>query len=419
MLKWLELKGVGPAPQMELTLAPRVNVLTGDNGVGKSFLLDIAWWALTHSWLGEPAWPRPGAASAEIELVIGGRGDDWVPATAHFQFERQRWVVTRKRKLRPGLVVYARADGAFAVWDPLRNGWEGAASPEGLPAYHFAGDALWDGLAVEGRRVCEGLIRDWVSWQKGGEAEFALLAKVLEQLSVPDEPLRIGQPARVHLGDGFDTPFLEAPYGPVPITHASAAVRRIVAIAYVLVWAWREHRLAAKLVRRRPEQRMVLLIDEPETHLHPRWQRRLVPALLAAVDTIRATDRGETQLIATTHAPLVLASMETKFDTDRDALFDLDLVHDRKGAHVRIRRRPWRRLGDVNSWLTSELFDLAQPRSVESEAVIARAARLLDEPKVSTKEARAVDQALREVLGDTDPFWIRWRFVGEKRGWLR
>ena len=43
MLEHLELENVGPAPEMALDLAPRMNLITGDNGLGKSFLLDVAW----------------------------------------------------------------------------------------------------------------------------------------------------------------------------------------------------------------------------------------------------------------------------------------------------------------------------------------------------------------------------------------
>ena len=47
-----------------------------------------------------------------------------------------------------------------------------------------------------------------------------------------------------------------------------------------------------------------MLIDQVESHLHPRWQRVLLPALLAVVSRLKA---GATvQVIATTHAPLVL-----------------------------------------------------------------------------------------------------------------
>lgn len=50
MLKRLALKDVGPAANLEIDFSPRVNLITGDNGLGKSFLLDIAWWAVTRTW---------------------------------------------------------------------------------------------------------------------------------------------------------------------------------------------------------------------------------------------------------------------------------------------------------------------------------------------------------------------------------
>lgn len=53
MLKHLKMTNVGPAPTMELEFGKRMNLLTGDNGLGKSFLLDIAWWALTRKWPAE------------------------------------------------------------------------------------------------------------------------------------------------------------------------------------------------------------------------------------------------------------------------------------------------------------------------------------------------------------------------------
>ena len=49
MLKQLDLHAVGPAEQMRMDFAPRLNLIAGDNGLGKSFLLDTAWWALTRT----------------------------------------------------------------------------------------------------------------------------------------------------------------------------------------------------------------------------------------------------------------------------------------------------------------------------------------------------------------------------------
>ncbi len=41
-------------------LGERLNVLTGDNGLGKSFVLDVAWWALTGTWVDRAVLPRGG-----------------------------------------------------------------------------------------------------------------------------------------------------------------------------------------------------------------------------------------------------------------------------------------------------------------------------------------------------------------------
>ena len=50
------------------------------------------------------------------------------------------------------------------------------------------------------------------------------------------------------------------------------------------------------------EQRAVLLIDEIENHLHPTWQRRVIPALRKHFPGV--------QIFATTHSPFVVAGLK-------------------------------------------------------------------------------------------------------------
>jgi recombinational DNA repair ATPase RecF len=40
MLKEIHLKNVGPPPNIDIVCASRLNILTGDNGLGKTFLLE-------------------------------------------------------------------------------------------------------------------------------------------------------------------------------------------------------------------------------------------------------------------------------------------------------------------------------------------------------------------------------------------
>jgi hypothetical protein len=197
-------------------------------------------------------------------------------------------------------------------------------------------------------------------------------------------------------------------------------MRRIIALAYLLVWAWHEHIAAAELQGDTPTSEVIFLIDEIEAHLHPMWQLRIIPALLAVMDRLTGKHGSRVQLIAATHSPLVLASAEPQFSSDTDAWFDMDLEQAAEGKQVILRNRKFSSHGTAGRWLTSEAFDLrSEGRAPEIEKLLERATQVLSNEHVDLEKARKLDQRLREVLGDTDPFWTRWRFVGEQRGWLR
>ena len=73
MLKELKLSHVGPAPSMELEFGERLNLITGDNGLGKSFLLDIAWWSMTRVGIPTAAAVFKPAASGRLESTAATR----------------------------------------------------------------------------------------------------------------------------------------------------------------------------------------------------------------------------------------------------------------------------------------------------------------------------------------------------------
>jgi len=317
------------------------------------------------------------------------------------------------------------ADGGFAVWDPARNYWRtqgGLDVQDRLPAYVFGPAEAWDGLlGAEGNILCNGLIRDWASWQKEKGSAFNSLCTVLDVLSPSaDEKLSPGDLARISIDDARDMPTIRMPYGAdVPVVHASAGMRRIMALAYFLVWCWEEHQNASRLLGETTTNQVVFLVDEVESHLHPKWQRRVIPALLSVVQSLNAG--AEVQVVAATHSPLVMASVEPIFDNEQDAWFDLDLVHPAGSdtPSVEFQRRTFVRLGEVSRWLMSDAFDLGSARSLEAEAALQEAAEILSGEGFDHDRAIGLDARLRGLLGDTDPFWIRWRYVGEKQGWLK
>lgn len=430
MLKTLQLRNVGPGPEMTLQLAPRLNLITGDNGLGKSFLLDVAWWALTRKWpqdlnsnltSGYAARPTDLTKKATIEFEVESK-TGYVKYESPYVADDQAWKGKSGRPWNPGLVIYALADGGFAVWDPARNYWKKQGNidvQERLPAYVFSSKEVWDGLraSVDGRptQVSNGLVADWASWIREAKDDAKRMAAVLALLAPTsdNETLKPGDGfARLSVNDARDIPTVHMGYGQdVPILYASLGVRRIAALSYMLSWAWREHVIAAKQLGQNASSRIVMLFDEIEAHLHPRWQRAVVPALLKVVQTLTDDAGASVQLIAATHSPLVLASVEPLFDVGQDAWFDIDL----ENRQVELRKREYVPLGEVGNWLVSEAFDLKEPRSLEGERAVRMATAVLSARQPALVDVEAADKQLREAgLPDIDPFWVRWSYFVEQ-----
>ena len=229
MLESLRLTNVGPAPTMELNFGRRLNLLTGDNGLGKSFLLDVAWWSLTRKW---PAEVNPRLTTGKAALPSGPAeariGFSFTGKTTTESYESsysrhgQAWTGHAGRPANPGLVLYAMSDGSFGIWDPSRNYWRNR-----------------DGVDERLRRLLKRMS------PSGG----AMLAP--------------GELTRISLDDVRDMPTIRMPYRQdVAVVHASAGMRRVLALAYCLVWAWEEHKRAAGQLGEEPSGQIIFLIDE-------------------------------------------------------------------------------------------------------------------------------------------------------------
>jgi len=433
LLHHLRLRNTGPAPELQLELAPRLNLITGDNSLGKSFLLDVAWYCLTRRWPqelnpglsgGAMAQPSERGVEAEISFSVDGETDPNQPKAykCAYQLEDEAWIGRAGRPVNPGLVVYAMADGAFAVWDPARNAWKRRGSvdaPEKNKAYVFNSRQVWTGLAnpqSDLGNLCNGLIQDWASWQRENGEAFAQLKAVLNQLSPdPERPMTPGPLVRISRQDSQDYPTLISAAGhAVPLVHWSSGLKRIIGLAYLLVWAWQEHVKASGLLARSPARQMIFLIDEVEAHLHPSWQRRVVKSLIEVVDNLN--QHTSVQLLLVTHSPLVMASVEPHFDPSRDRWWDLDWSE--LEQQVVLTSRPFARYGDANSWLCSEAFDQSDTGSLEREAIIRQARQLIHEGTTANPEEVAeMRSKLQTVLGATDAFWNRWHFAVRQSGW--
>jgi hypothetical protein len=250
-------------------------------------------------------------------------------------------------------------------------------------------------------------LRDVENWRLKGNGVFVLLQSVLRRISAGEaESLQIGESVRVGLG-GSDIPTLVMPYGNVPVTHAASGIRRVLALAYLLVWAWEEHKRAAVQTREEPTRRLVLLFDEVEAHLHPRWQRVFLPAIMEATESLLMEDNAESiQIIASTHAPLVLGSVESLWDATKDQLFDLDL----EDGRVELEAIDFARHGSIENWLSSDSFDLPGGYSVSAQEAMDRAdAFMAAHPNpLEAPNMEVIHSDLQKALGGDDEYWPYW-----------
>ena len=129
----------------------------------------------------------------------------------------------------------------------------------------------------------------------------------------------------------------------------------------------------------------IVLIDEIELHLHPAWQRSIIPTLEATFPNI--------QFIATTHSPQVLSSLKQE---NVFVLEEFKLVE--KTPHT---------FGRDSNSLLQDLFNVAE-RPEKTKDEFRHLYRLIDDPG-KIVEANDMLEEMEEKYGRDDPEIIRAR----------
>ncbi|MCY3775754.1 MAG: AAA family ATPase [Candidatus Aminicenantes bacterium] len=167
------------------------------------------------------------------------------------------------------------------------------------------------------------------------------------------------------------------PYGDVSLDGLSLGHRTVT--AWIVDLAWR-------LVKRYPEstkpleEPAVVLIDEIDLHVHPRWQRTIMQQISGHFTNV--------QFVATTHSPMMVGSMT--------GVNVAVLRQTEAGDHVVIENEPevvegWR----VDQILVS-LFGLETARSLRVEELMKERERLLEKKSYSPHER----ERLREIADE-------------------
>ena len=205
---------------------------------------------------------------------------------------------------------------------------------------------------------------------------LGLVIQVLVKVLPEVEEIRLTQPTAEKPTPGVQ---FKTPYGWVALSQLGYGYRTMV--------AWIVD-LASRMVERYPEspdplaEPAVVLVDDIDLHLHPKWQRDLIGFL---------TDRfPNTQFIATAHSPLIVQAATGA---------NIALLK-REGDHVVIENNPetirgWR----IDQILTSDLFGLETARPPELEIPLLRRRELLTKPRLT----KAEKQELKDIEARLGP----------------
>jgi predicted ATP-binding protein involved in virulence len=195
----------------------------------------------------------------------------------------------------------------------------------------------------------------------------AISGDTFKNLRIKLEPRKNFEPHNIVLiitKDGID----------IPVDYLSAGEKSMILLVSDLV---KRLFIANPSLENPLEGTGIVLIDEIDLHLHPKWQREVLPALLATFPNL--------QFIVTTHSPQVLSKIH------KQHLFVL------KDGQV---KRPPSTYGKDTNLILNEVFDISE-RPDDIKKMLADCMQLLETDKIV--EGKKLLAELTTLLGEDDP----------------
>lgn len=398
----LSLSNIGPFDRAELTFLDGVDsgevpvsIITGENGAGKSILIDAirGMFGVGFADLERPLWRPKTSFSVQLALVLGGDprtifatapagntnftlGDRALALAAD---EASRGV----REALPWVVDFWRsnlATDSYAIQ---------ALSPPNHRQYLVGALQGNHQNADVTRLLCYfDYLRDSrVPREKqAGEILFETARKIVE-LSLLDGKL-------LDVERSTFTPMVQQGGQAVPLSSLSSGNAYL--IQRMIGMLGKMH--AVNVLRDEEPERMcltpgVLLLDEAENHLHPRWQKRFLRDVLGIFPNL--------QIIATTHSPFVVGSVEGA------RVFVCRYDPALRSATVENVTRDYTEL-PVDDILLSPAFDGTEAFGAEISDLMEQRKRAVDEGDTATREA------VEQKLLDRNPRYFSYLKIDER-----
>ena len=346
----LKLTNVGPFDDIEFEFDRQVNVFTGPNNSGKSTVL----WALGDILVRNFGFPRKllkkdparfqirqmdgscPESKGQLPIAVGGDNGYWNEERTiqHLHFVKSVGYAEFIPSLR--LSTDFRSPGPTA-----RNGLE--INEDSL---HEGQEVFYRASLIRDEDVIQKIIDlDYRSYRRSKPVYRELIVKIGELASEITE----GFPVEF-LGVAEDAnglfPQFRTPDGDVPLNVLSQGTQSIIQwLAHLLVGYAEYHDFPDDL----EDRPSIFVVDEIDAHLHPSWQRRIIPALIRNFPKL--------QIFCSTHAPLMLAGLKEG---------QAQLLHRDEEGKVAVSRNEEDILGWSMDEITRTLLDVPEPIDLET-----------------------------------------------------
>lgn len=403
----LSFTDFGPFDNISFDFDRRVNVFTGPNNTGKTSVLLILGellvypfaapeklfrsisptWSITYSTrdgIKELSGTMPSLVEPMLDLYksIGytclipaqRSGTDYRASGPSAKIDLEAHVdslATLLDRARPSEV---RAIGYAALRQNIRETME-SEDPEFIKRRRLI---LSDPTIVGDQEIIQKLVDlDYSSYRKKQPEIRDVVNKIISFVSEITEgfPMTF---AGIGEDEGGLFPQMMTPSGVLPVHVLSQGTRSIMHWLSHLIIGYAEYYDFPKSLEEKPG---ILIIDEIDAHLHPSWQRRIIPTLLKHFPKL--------QIFCSTHSPLMLAGLKA------GQIQLLQREHD--GTLSVSRNEP-----DIAGWTTDEILrnflNVPTPTDMATADHVARLKELRHKEKLTNIEERELE-VLRGTIG--------------------
>lgn len=392
------ISNIGPFDELKFEFDSRVNVFIGPNNSGKSTAL----WALGDTIVYPFTFPRKLLRQGQepyFEIRMSATDSEPLRGrfpinveSEHWSFEDWQAFTANYEKVGYSQFIPAlRHSTDFRSEGPRPTHWE---EPEPRRQTEIKNRKNWESSELRKRRVWSAidahLIPDVAIMQKIIELHFRSFLKEQPMFrNVIDKICEVTSGITDHfpiefLGTDEDEygfyPQFKTIDGPLPLNTLSLGTQSMIQWLAYLIIGYAEYYGYPEDLTERPG---VLIIDEIDAHLHPSWQRRIIPALTSHFPNL--------QIFCSTHSPLMIAGLEAG---------QLQMLRRDENGRVTVSRNKEGTVGWTADEILRHLLAISDPTDIGAEERLARLQDLQLRQDLTAPEVAELEELRKTVNQD-------------------